>query len=213
MRTLPATFLLLLCAIPALANSYTAGESGYLHYQAGYLTQYWAPRIPGLTHPGGDPHMFPTTFTNASRAVMCTPVCGVGNDFSISLAMSGFTLQIYPYQGDPMVGTLSLLAQPIILRADSGIAIAKFTLTGNLVACSDSTCNHELFGLDVNLHGYATLTYSLVSGQLKVSSVSYALPEPSGLVLLGTGLISMMARVRNRVGRNKQASAPITESA
>lgn len=73
--------------------------------------------------------MFPTTFTHASLAVMCTPVCGVGNDFSISPVLSGYTLQIYPYQGDPMVGTLSLLTQPLTLRADSGIAIAKFTLT------------------------------------------------------------------------------------
>jgi hypothetical protein len=216
MRALPAFFLALLCSLPALATShrfnapeFNAGEAGYL--SAGNSGGSWTPRIPGLTRPAGNPHMFPTTFTDTGFAVTCTPVCGIGDSFSTSLLMSGFTLQVYPYQGDPMIGTLTLLTQPIILRGSSGIAIAKFTLTGDLVACTNSTCNDELFGLDVNIHGYAKLTYSLVSGRLTVSSVSYVLPEPSSLVLFGTGLLSVIARVRFRAGR-KGTSPAIRES-
>jgi hypothetical protein len=41
--------------------------------------------------------------------------------------------------------------------------------------------------------------------------VSYVLPEPSSLVLFGTGLLSVIARVRFRAGR-KGTSPAIRES-
>jgi len=212
MRTLLVVISMLLCSISALATSYTTNDnSGTLNYQLGQPLQFWTPRIPGLTNSSGNPHMFPTTFTDATMSVLCNPTCGIGNAFSISLSMSNFTVSqyLYGFAGDVFVGTLNLVTSPIILRSASGIAIAHFTLTGNLEACTDSSCSDELFSLAVFVRGYATMAYNLSSGQLTVSSVTYNAPEPSSLTLLGMGLVFLAGKVRAGATERKRCGLKI----
>ena len=179
----------------ALATSYIAGDAGNLSYSNG--SGEWTTRILWLAHYGGDPYMYPTTFTTASLLTTCTPTCGIGNQFSIDLSMSNFTIREQQYSGIILVGTLNLITQPIILKAQNGMALARFTLTGNLEACTDLTCSTELFSLSVNIHGPVKIGYNLNnSGQITVSSVQFVLPEPSSMVLLGTGLVFVIGRVR-----------------
>jgi hypothetical protein len=164
MRTILAVVVVFLSSMSALATSYAAGDSGFLSYSNG--SGQWTPRIPGLSHYYGNPHLFPATFNTANLTVMCTPTCAIGNSFSIDLSMSNFTIiSSPPYTGTILVGTLNLITKPIILKAQNGIALAHFTLTGNLEACTDLTCSGELFSLSVNIHGPVTIAYNLNSGQ------------------------------------------------
>jgi hypothetical protein len=171
------------------------------------------PRIPALPYYNGTlkhpfqnaKYRYPATFSNAALSVSCSPVCGVGNSFSIDLTMSNFSLigqRPYAYPDlNIFVGTLSLITRPIVLTSSSGIAIARFTVTGDLLACTDATCGTTLFSLSVNTVGYATIHYNLSGGQLSISSVSYVLPEPSSMVLLGTGFAFILGRVRSTMKR------------
>jgi hypothetical protein len=194
MRTILAVLVVFLSSISARANSYIAGDAGNLFYSGG--SGSWTTRILYLAHYGGDPYMYPTTFTTAGLSTTCTPTCGIGNPFSVDLSMSNFTIREQEYAGVILVGTLNLITTPIILKAQNGMALAKFTLTGNLEACTDLTCSTELFSLSVNIHGPVTVGYSLNSGQVTVSSVQFVLPEPSSMTLFGTGLAFVMGRLR-----------------
>ena len=195
MRTILTVLVVFLSSISALATGYTAGDAGNLSYANG--SGSWTTRILWLAHYGGDPYMYPTTFTTSNLLTTCTPTFGIGNQFSIDLSMSNFTIREQEYSGVILVGTLDLITTPIILKAQNGMALAKFTLTGNLEACTDLTCSTgALFLLSVNIHGPVTMGYNLSSGQVTVSTVQYVLPEPSTMTLLGTGLVLVMGRLR-----------------
>ena len=200
----------------ASGTSFSAAEHwGSLSWSADPNAGVWMPRIPGglpyyngtINHPFQNPkYRYPASFSNAALSVTCSPVCGLGHSFSIDLTMSNFSLigqRPYAYPGlNIFVGTLNLITRPIVLTSSSGIAIARFTETGDLLACTDATCGTTLFSLSVQTEGYATIRYSLSGGQLSISSVSYVLPEPSSLVLLGTGLVFILGRLRSTMNRS-----------
>ena len=184
MRKVLVGIAVLLGSLNAMATSYsTSPVAGYLTWNSSYATDYWTPRIPYLAHPGGDPNMWPSTFTTSNLSVTCTPTCGIGDKFSIDLSMSNISLAT--------VGTINLVTAPITVKAQSGVVIAHFNLTGTL--CQSSICSPTYFFLNVDVHGFAKVAYSLNSGQLTVSSVTYVLPEPTGVALLGTGLVFILA--------------------
>jgi hypothetical protein len=86
-------------------------------------------------------------------------------------------------------GTVNLLTAPIVLKTQNGIAIAHFNLTGLLTYGT-------ALSLNVDVRGFAKIAYNLNSGQLQISSVSYALPEPASMTLLASGLAIVVARLR-----------------
>jgi hypothetical protein len=205
MKTFLASLVMLLCSVSAFATSYTSGEvAGFFGWNASLNSGGWVVRIPGLPpHIGGSPFMYGSTFSDAILSVNCNLICAVGDSFSTNLAMTNF--KVSPYFGGVQigmfVGTLNLITKPIVLTASSGIAIARFSLTGDLLACNDATCSTQLFTLAVNVHGYAKLTYNLTNGKLSISSIRYTLPEPSSMTLLGTGLLLMIGRLRQTARR------------
>ena len=183
MRSILTFVIVVLASINALATS-TSTNAGYLSWNSAWATDYWTPHIASLSHPGGDPNMWPGTFSTSSLAVTCTPICGIGDRFSIGLSLTNFQSGL-----GNLTGTINLQTAPIVIKSASGIAIAHFTLTGVLVEGS--------FSLDVNVRGFATMAYNLNSGQLQVSSVGYNLPEPSSVILLSSGLVLFVARRRS----------------
>lgn len=186
MRNVLIGVVVLLGSLNAMANSYsTSPVAGYLTWNSSYTTDYWTPHIPYDAHPGGDPNMWPSTFTTSSLTVTCTPACGIGDKFSLNLSMSNISLA--------PVGTINLVTAPITLKSQSGIVIAHFNLTGTI--CQSWTCSPNYFILNVDVHGFAEVAYSLNSGQLTVSSVTYVLPEPSSVTLLGTGMAFILVGI------------------
>ena len=144
--------------------------------------------------------MYATSFNNAALSVTCDPSCNIGSRFSIDLTMSNFALTARrPYLFPDLnvfVGTLNLITRPIVLNSSSGIALVRFSITGDLLGCTDVTCGTTLFSLLVDTHSYARFSYSFTNGQLSISSVSYILPEPSSMTLLGTGLVFALGKIR-----------------
>lgn len=207
MKTILASLIVLLGSINLFATSYSSGPvAGYFFWDGSTNSGGWTVRIPDLPHlgfpPYGEPYMYPTQFSNALLSVTCNPLCAIGNKFSIDLTMSNFKALGGPPDLSMFVGTLNLVTNPIVLTSSSGIAIAHFNLTGNLEACTDSACSTELFGLDVNGRGYLRMAYSLSGGQLSISGVSYVLPEPSSMTLLGTGLAVAIGKLRRSARRS-----------
>lgn len=210
MKTYLLCIIVLLCSFSASATSYpsySTGEvAGYFGWGSSTNSGFWTPRIPALPYSVGLPgwnltYMYPTKFSNATLSVACNPLCAVGNTFSLDLEMSNFTLSgrqrpdAYP-DLTIFVGTLNLITKPIVLKSSSGIALARFSLAGDLLGCTDAACGTPLFTLNVNTHAYVRIGYSLTGGQLSIAGISYILPEPSSMTLLGTGLALMVGVFR-----------------
>ena len=212
MRTFLALLIVLAASITASATSYATGEvAGHFGWYASTNSGIWTPRIPDLPHfnrpPYATPYMYPSHFSNATLSVTCSPVCGIGNTFSLDLSMTNFYVSGEIPNLNVFAGTLNLITKPIILTSTSGLAIARFTLSGNLLGCTDVTCANPLFSLIVNNRGYADITYTLSGGQLTITSVGYTQPEPASITLLGTGLALMLGKIRHSVRRrNAQLS-------
>ena len=166
------TFVVVLVgSVSSFATSYSTGEvAGYFGWSSSTNSGVWTPRIPDLPWypglPGWNPrYLYPVQFRNASVSVTCNPSCAVGNFFSIDLTMSNFSInghRPYDYPGlNIFVGTLNLVTRPIVLKSTGGIAIAGFSLTGDLLGCTDATCISPLFTLALNTHASATISYNL----------------------------------------------------
>ena len=180
MRKVFAVAIVMLGSIHAFANSYTTGQvAGFMEWNSAWSIDYWTPRLPTHWHSGGDPNMWPGTFTGSTLSVTCNPTCTIGNSFSVDLGITNFTSGL-----GALTGRMDLLSAPIVIKAQSGIAIAHFNLTGTLEYGTAVTLN-------VDVHGFARFTYSLSSGKLAVSSIAYALPEPSTFVLTAIGALAM----------------------
>ena len=130
MKTFFGCLLVLFCAISASATSYSTGEvAGRFTWSADSNTGVWTPRIPNLPYYNGTlnhpfqnaKYMYPGSFSNATLSVTCSPACGIGDSFSIDLAMSNFNLtgqRPYSYPNlNIFVGTLNLITRPIVLQA------------------------------------------------------------------------------------------------
>jgi hypothetical protein len=185
MRIIVAVVFLLASSLSALANSYTV-QGGYFNYY-GDLPGYWTPKMLGINVGGQTPHMIPFTFNSATLSVECLPACAVGDSFLVNLSMSNF---VDRQSGLLWNGTIDLVTQPVTITSLSGVDIARFVLTGSLLGCYDTITCVNTINITPNLHGYLTVDYSLVGGQMEISSMSYSIPEPATMILVGTGLLA-----------------------
>ena len=180
MRKLFVLAVVMLGWIQAFATGYTTGPvAGFMTWNSAWSVDYWTPRLPTHWHEGADPNMWPGTFTGSTLSVTCNPACTIGSTFSVDLAITNFTSGL-----GALTGRMDLLSAPIVIKAASGIAIAHFNLNGTLGYGSNVI-------LDVDVHGFATFAYNVSSGRLAVSSISYALPEPSSFLLAAVGALAM----------------------
>jgi PEP-CTERM motif len=196
MRTSLVVLFLLLSSVGTFATSSgVAVQGGFFDYDPAYGIGSWTPRMMGLNVGGYTPNQIPFTFSSSNLTVTCAPACAVGDTFTFNLSMTGFADVKY---GSAWSGTLNFLTTHPLTITPNGVDIARFVLTGDLTGCYYPV---NCIDITPNLHGYATVTYALVGGQLQVTSVSYSLPEPATVILLATGLFGTGLARRRKSAR------------
>jgi hypothetical protein len=156
-----------------------------------------------LNLPNGS-HQLPFLFSSSNLSVTCTPVCGVGDTFSMNLSMSKFTQGLGLPFSTPWTGSLDFVGQSTKLTADSGVALIRFILTGQVSGCA-SQFSQLCFTIDPNFRGYARVRYKIVGGEMEITNASYSVPEPTSAILLGTGIIGTWL-LRRRQSKRAAAS-------
>ena len=196
MRVILVTTFLILSAVSAIATSYDV-QAGSLYYNPITGQGSWTPRMLQIDVGGGTPHQIPFTFSSANLTVSCSPMCAVGDTFSLDLKMSGFVTY---FQNSIFNGTLDLVTKPQTLLAASGQGIAYFVLTGSLSGCYSPVPSCP-FTIAVDLHRHLWLNYQIVNGQMQISSMGYEVPEPPTIILVASGIcvICFLNRKRSRI--------------
>jgi hypothetical protein len=110
-------------------------------------------------------------------------------------------------------GVLNADSPPVVLppatSLDDVIVTMPFTMTGTLIGCNDVpfNCYDQAFSITLTGQGFVTAHFrSLAVGglPLEIGNVTYnfqpaaPVPEPATLLLVGTGLAGLAARVRKR---------------
>lgn len=186
MKRLVILLVLFSAVVPAFGDviksfSWSGGNSGT-----------WS--IEGVGVPGEGLHS--GAFTSISTSVFgaCLPFC------RISWSISGLTLDDFTFQGK-FYSTLFLSGKLGFTFAETMFpkrtAFGVMHISGDLTACTDPSCNVQLFPLDLNVFEYPHPSVTFVSSNL--ASVNFVLaPEPSSLVLLGTGCTLLLGTLRHK---------------
>jgi hypothetical protein len=135
-------------------------------------------------------------FTSISTSVFgsCLSFC------RISWSISGLTLDDFTFQGKFystlfLSGTLGFTFAETIFPKRTAFGVMH--ISGDLIACTDPSCNVQLFPLNLNVFEYPHPSVTFVGSNL--ASVNFVLaPEPSSLVLLGTGCTLLLGTLRHK---------------
>ncbi len=217
-RILGTTLFVLFVSAISLANpirltisnggsTQTFNGTGYVGYgTSGNMLPTGNPKHPlfkvailGLTTPNSSPDLLDLATVDFKQTSFCTGHCAL----NIDLVATGFT---QPYQSlitslggytlNSSSASFSLSAfldplhgAPILLESCSGKG-------GGAAYCSQTNpfSYTGIYGLELKL----VIDANGGSGTFTDSSISGAVPEPGGLVLLGTGLVGLAATLRKR---------------